>query len=213
MPPRPAAPSRQARPVSAIYVGKGASPNLHDLAKSPHFASYPSLINLPDLPEQPRSPSPSSSAGSPKSGLPSPPATNSTESGSTGDPATVRERPLSLHSNGSASTSNSSHYTAETPKNRSVNGSDSRSSSRQGHVQDEVVEESADYDDDYDKDNDHESNADGDDTARFDRRLLASNDHDKSSSENMIALQRAQNLAKRTRMVCDDARLTFSSFM
>ena len=202
MPPRPVLKVRQGRPVSAVYIGKG--PNPQDPAQS---ASYNSFLDgaPPALPDLPEPPSPTSSAGSIKSGLPSPPATNSTGSGSTGDPATIaiRERPLSLHSNSSASTSSGSHYAVATPMKRSVNGNpSSRSSSRLGDVK---MEDSG-FDDDFDKEHDkgNENNGDGDDTARLDRRLLSiSNDDDKpkSSSENLLALQRVKSLAQRNRMV------------
>ncbi|KAF8956537.1 hypothetical protein BDZ97DRAFT_1925433 [Flammula alnicola] len=202
--------TRQGRPVSAVYIGKASSPNLQDFTHSAQFSSaYPSLIDgtPPGLPDLPEPPSPVSSVGSVKSGLPSPPATNSTGSGSTGDPATIalRERPLSLHSNSSASTSSGSHHTVSTPMKRSSNVTTSRSSSRLGNQDDTGAE--GDFDDDYDKenDNDNESNQDGDDTARLDRKLLSNSNHDdkpKSSSENVLALQRVRSLAQRNRLVC-----------
>ncbi|KXN82343.1 hypothetical protein AN958_02673 [Leucoagaricus sp. SymC.cos] len=81
MPPRPIVKSRD-RPTSAIYIGAAPVPGS---APSPAHASS-SNEPLPDLPGPP---SPVSSVGS---GLPSPPATNSTGSGSTGDPASIALR-------------------------------------------------------------------------------------------------------------------------
>ncbi|KAI9507614.1 hypothetical protein F5148DRAFT_89304 [Russula earlei] len=60
--------SSKRRPLSAIFLGDGSTP------------SSTSSSELPDLPEPP-----SPGAASTHSGLPSPPATNSTGSGSTGD--------------------------------------------------------------------------------------------------------------------------------
>ena len=131
---------------------------------------------MPDLPE-PEPPSPSSSVSSAKSGLPSPPATNSTGSGSVGDPATIafRARPVSLHSNNSsASTSSGNHHTP-VMSSREDTGAE------------------GDFDDDHDNENDNEN--DGDDTARLDRRLLG---NENRSSE---ALQRVRSLAQRNRLV------------
>ena len=72
------------------------------------------------------------------------------------------------------------------------------SNSRLGHVQEDTGAD-GDFDDDYDNDND--SNLDGDDTARLDRRLLGGADNAKSSSENVLALQRVRSLAQRNKMV------------
>lgn len=69
--PRPSYSSK--RPLSAIFIGSGSS----------------SSLNLPDLPDIPVENSPTSS-----SGLPSPPATNSTGSGSTGADAGNTRRAL-----------------------------------------------------------------------------------------------------------------------
>ena len=205
MPPRPAIKARQARPVSAIYLGKASSPNLQDLTNSPHFSSaYPSLIDgtPPALPDLPEPPSPTSSVGSVKTGLPSPPATNSTGSGSTGDPATIRERPVSLHSDSSASTTSSNQNTIAA---RSNNGRNSRSSSRLGNVSQEDLGVEGNFDDDYDRenDNDNDSNPDGDDTARLDIKMMNNrNEKPRSSSDNVLALQRVKTLAQRNRLVC-----------
>ncbi|KAF8157941.1 hypothetical protein B0H34DRAFT_797374 [Crassisporium funariophilum] len=206
MPPRPVLKVKQNRPLSAVYIGKGPAPNLQHLLQSPQqSSSYSSIAEGDSLPDLPEPPSPSSSIGSVRSGLPSPPATNSTGSGSTGDPATiaVRERPLSLHSNSSASTSSGSHHTVSTPMKRSGNGVRSRSNSSLAQYPDT----SGDFDDDYDneKNNDNENDLDGDDTARLDRKLLANadNGNHKGSSENVLALQRVKTLAQRNRMALD----------
>ncbi|KAH9480682.1 hypothetical protein JR316_0007282 [Psilocybe cubensis] len=207
MPPRPVIKTRQGRPVSAVYIGKGPSPSLQDLSNN--ASGYASLIDgtPPTLPDLPEPASPVSSHGSVKSGLPSPPATNSTGSGSTGDPATIalRQRPLSHHSNSSTSTGGA------TPVARSSSRSSTRSEDR---LSDMKIEDlggvEGDFDDDYDKENDidNESNFDGDDTARLDRRLLANknmseSDLRKSSSEHITALQKVKTLAQRNRMALD----------
>jgi len=178
----------------------------------------------------------------PGSGLPSPPATNSTGSGSTGDPATIRgesktiSRPLSLHSNSSngASTSTESYRQQHQQHMRrstssSINIGSMVSGNGNGRLQDVEMDGGGgevglegDYDDDYvkedeiqrerrefdepnddDDDNaDNESNVDdGDDTARMDRRFL-DRLQERSSTENVLALQRVKNLAQRNRMVC-----------
>ncbi|KAF5311565.1 hypothetical protein D9611_009505 [Ephemerocybe angulata] len=191
MPPRPAAKAKE-RPTSAIYLGgagkksnsgaNGAAYNSYSSSSSPHLTNglYP---NLPDLPEPP---SPASSRGSSDSGLPSPPATNSTGSGSTGDPGSVarRQRPLSFASDSSTSTGSSTNKAMSDASRRR---SSSRASSRLAHTND--------YDDDYEEDNDNDNDADGDNTARLDRRH-----HVKSSSENVMAMQRVMSLTQRNRM-------------
>lgn len=195
MPPRPAIKSKESRPVSAIYLGNPAnaagSTNSH-ITQTPHSSSSASYLAngssnaLPDLPEPP---SPSSSIDSRGSGLPSPPATNSTGSGSTGDPGSIalRQRPLSLASDSSASTGSSHRTLSERTPMPSVPSS-VRSSSRQGYLHDD--ERLSNHDDDEPDDN----NLDGDDTARLDRRLHV-------TSENILALQRVKNLTQRNRMV------------
>jgi hypothetical protein len=151
MPPRPALKVKQNRPISAIYLGKGAHSHALQPSSSPHTEGTP-----PQLPDLPEPSSPSSSIGSVQSGLPSPPATNSTGSGSTGDPATIafRKRPLSHDSNSSNSTSSG---TASTPMKRSSDGS-------------EMGVEDDDYDRENDNDNDNDSN---DDTARLNENIMA----------------------------------------
>lgn len=62
-----------------------------------------------------------------------------------------------------------------------------------------------DFDDDYDRanDNDNDSNPDGDDTARLDIRMMNNrNEKPRSSSDNVLALQRVRTLAQRNRLVC-----------
>lgn len=77
MPPRVSGPRATQRPLSAIFIGSAA----------PAVGTNP----LPDLPEPP-----SPSGSSVGSGLPSPPATNSTGGSSTSDPATIsHHRPMS----------------------------------------------------------------------------------------------------------------------
>jgi hypothetical protein len=210
MPLRPVSKLREGRPVSAVFIGKGfgSNANIQEALQASQLSSG-SLGTPPSIPDLPEPPSPSSSAGSVKSGLPSPPATNSTGSGSTGDPATiaVRNRPLSLHSNSSASTSSGSHNTIATPIRRSLDAnyvkapSSSRSSSR---LADRSMDDSGvdgDFGDDYDKENDN-NDLDGDDTARLDRKQLGGHtDKSNTSNENKAALQKAQSLAQRNRLV------------
>src|SRR5260221_338420 len=147
MPPRSSLKPKEGRPVSAVYIGKG------DVSHSPskEASHSPQLLvsSSPALPELPEPPSPSSSIGSVKSGLPSPPGTNSTGSGSTGDPATIRERPISLHSNSSTSTSSGSHSTFRR------DAPSSRSSSRLADYKMDSSGTDGDFDDDYDKENEH----------------------------------------------------------
>lgn len=78
---------RNTRPNSAIYLGEG-NPFHQGISSTPP--------NLPDLPEPPDPSSPVSSTGS---GLPSPPATNSTGSGSIGDPSSIAVRTRSSAKN------------------------------------------------------------------------------------------------------------------
>lgn len=199
MPLRPVLKPKEGRPVSAVYIGKGDASN----SGSNEASRSPQVSTSTSLPELPEPPSPTYSIGSVKSGLPSPPGTNSTGSGSTGDPATIaiRKRPISLHSNSSTSTSSGSHTT---PVRRDA--SSSRSSSRLADHEDKPPADSR-FDDDYDRDHEHEddSNLDGDDTARLDRNLLSPHSMDtlksKSSSETKFALQRAKSLAQRNRLV------------
>lgn len=161
---RPSFVSSNARPLSAIFLGSVSSPN-----------------NLPDLPEPP--PSPGAASNGSGSGLPSPPATNSTGSGSTGDDTanfgSVRRRPASL--------SNPPKSSYSTPPNANMlNGSyDNEINSR---LTTNIKE---DYEDD-EIENDNEE----DNTARLDRRRSL-----KTPNENILALQRVKSLTQRNRMV------------
>ncbi|KAG9311202.1 hypothetical protein JVU11DRAFT_8277 [Chiua virens] len=159
MPPRSLLPSSR-RPLSAIFLG-------------PLPPKDPKEANIPDLPEPPESPAISSSGC-----LPSPPATNSTGSGSTGDnnsanSGSVRQRPVSY--SGSPSTmmpSEMSDKLISTTKTSRPNS------------------------DDEDDENDHAGEEDH--TARLDRRVGLN-----SPCENIAALQRVKSLAQRNRMALD----------
>ncbi|KAF9031465.1 hypothetical protein BJ165DRAFT_1411160 [Panaeolus papilionaceus] len=217
MPPRPALKVKQSRPLSAVYIGKGSFINEIAAGTPP---------NLPDLPEPP---SPGSSPVSMKSGLPSPPATNSTGSGSTGDPATVAVRGRFVDSgSGGAGPSvdgpmrsyqhqhqhqGSSSSTAEVEFDDDYEHSDDRGD--EGHENEECISSTKQHDIDDDEgvygdvggdgDDDDEG---GDDTARLDRRLMAGASgglalNAKSSSENVMALQRVRSLAQRNRLALD----------
>ncbi|KAG8214349.1 hypothetical protein J3R82DRAFT_9318 [Butyriboletus roseoflavus] len=157
MPPRSLVASSR-RPLSAIFLGSLPPKN-------------PKETDIPDLPEPPESPGVVS-----PSGLPSPPATNSTGSGSTGDngsanSGSIRQRPVSYSSSPSAM------MPTETYDGPMALFKTSRPNS-----------------DDEDDENDHAGEEDN--TARLDRRLAV-----KSPSENIAALQRVKSLAQRNRMV------------
>lgn len=157
MPPRSLVASSR-RPLSAIFLGSLPPKD-------------PKEANIPDLPEPPESPG----AVSP-SGLPSPPASNSTGSGSTGDnnsanSGSIRQRPVSYSGSPIAMTP------TETYDKPIAISKTSRPNS-----------------DDEDDENDHVGEEDI--TARLDRRIGA-----KSPSENTAALQRVKSLAQRNRMV------------
>ncbi|KAG6376854.1 hypothetical protein JVT61DRAFT_880 [Boletus reticuloceps] len=159
MPPRSLVASSR-RPLSAIFLGSLPPKD-------------PKEANIPDLPEPPESPG----AASP-SGLPSPPASNSTGSSSTGDSnsansGSIRQRPVSYSGSPSAMMS------TETYDKPIVMYKSSRPNS-----------------DDEDDENDHTGEEDI--TARLDRRIGA-----KGTSENIAALQRVKSLAQRNRMALD----------
>ncbi|EMD39581.1 hypothetical protein CERSUDRAFT_92078 [Gelatoporia subvermispora B] len=157
--PRPTG-GTKSRPLSAIYIGPASSPNL---------SSPPSI---PDLPEPP---SPTSSGGS---GLPSPPASNSTGSGST-NAGSIRQRPAQRKNGASPDA-----FAADMPNGTRT---EERSRSRAGSVVDD--------DDPYEHENDE------DNTARFvDGRRRSLKD---APADNMTALQRVKSLTQRNRMVLD----------
>jgi hypothetical protein len=145
------------RPLSAIFLGDG-----------PTTPSTSSASELPDLPE-PLSPG----AASTHSGLPSPPATNSTGSGSTGDSREV----VDLHSVPLPSSA-----LAMRNERQSISRS-SRASSPAG---------SGEY-------RREEGDDEEDTTARLDhgRRRGAS-----QSNDHVVTLQRVMSLTQRNRMVC-----------
>lgn len=166
--------SSSSRPLSAIYIGSVSKPS-----------------HIPDLPEPPPSPGAEVSSGS-ESGLPSPPATNSTGSGSTGDDTTnfgsVRQRPASYEAYSSPTPhSSSSSHTLTSMHNGSPNNSRTTT---------QIQED--DEDDEHDNDNDE------DNTARLDRRRSL-----KDASENLMALQRVKSLTQRNRMVSRHLFLIF----
>lgn len=170
MPVRPSFANRDstgstARPISAIYLGPTAT-----------TPSTPS--KLPDLPEPPPSPGAESNSSGHGSGLPSPPATNSSES--TGDDTTnfgsVRQRPASYSHSSSSANMNGSSYNTE-------HSSRSMQNLNEG-------------DDDLDDENDIDNN-DEDNTARLERRRSLKS----PNNENLLALQRVKSLTQRNRMV------------
>lgn len=166
---RPTFSSNKYRPLSAIFLGSISTPS-----------------HIPALPEPP--PSPGAESNGSSSGLPSPPATNSTGSGSTGDDTTnfgsVRQRPVS-YSQTPPSPPETGGKTTSTMSNRTYNTETIYRSTTN-------INEDNEGDDDNDNDND-----DGEDnTARLDRRRAS-----KSPSENSLALQRVKSLTQRNRMV------------
>ena len=155
MPPRPvlrlSLKVEQNRPISAIYIGKDT--NSRALQPTPSSLSPTQEATSPPLPDLPKLPSPRSRIRSVQSGLPSPPATNSTGSGSTtGDPPIINFQERSILSHHSNSMNSG---TASTPMKHSLNGSE------------------AEYDD-YDKENgnDYDNDSD-DDTATLNAKVIA----------------------------------------
>ena len=229
MPPRPAPPSSSTKSnkyatnrLSAVYIGPNPISNSYHSSSSPsqpsHISARSPPVGNPDIPDLPEPPSPGGSS----TGLPSPPATNSTGSGngSTGDPTSVatheRERPVSLNSSSSSSSSLTAGGSAALTgaashrKNGSVGSIASAASTAR------LDERSGDGEhgdvDDNDYDNFHndgrmlghgnhmhneEDVEDGDDTARLDRRQPLGN----TSNENVLALQRVRTLTERNRVV------------
>lgn len=176
MTPRPSFGSKS-RPLSAIFLGSVSSPN-----------------NLPSLPEPPPSPGAESNDSGNGSGLPSPPATNSTGSESTGDDTanfgSVRQRPASYSYLNEKSYSNMSHGDYD----NEIAHRNSRSTTN-------IAENKED-------DNDNDNDNDEDNTARLvGRRSI----QDQSTSENLQAIQRVKSLTQRNRMVSMH-RLIFCKF-
>lgn len=158
---RPLAGNKQ-RPLSAIFIG-----------------SLDSTYSPPDLPSLPEPPSPSGSSH--RSGLPSPPATNSTGSGSVGEDldttftGSLRKKSTSLV-----------HSRSDMPYGTRDNPGDRRRS------------RSIDEDDDeaYEHENDEEHTA----------RLSLDNQRSPKMvpSDNVSAIKRVANLAERNRLVRPD---------
>lgn len=163
MTPRPSLATKP-RPSSAIYLG-------------------PPPLDIPDLPEPP---SPVSSNGS---GLPSPPATNSTGSGSTeSTSAHDRDRPRPVSLTLSANMLNGTNI-------KTFQAAFAQNSHPKSNLKNQPHSSPDEYDED-DNDNDNDNDNDEDNTARLDRRHSL-----KTASENVIALQRVKSLTQRNRMV------------
>lgn len=166
---RPTLHSNKSRPLSAIFLGSISTPS-----------------HLPALPEPP--PSPGADSDGSESGLPSPPATNSTGSGSNGDDTTnfgsVRQRPAS-YSHPHPDTSESTPSMPSAIYNPEIRSRSTTNINEEQHMSD---------DDEHDNDFD-----DGEDnTAKMDKRRSL-----KGSNENTMALQRVKSLAQRNRMVSE----------
>ncbi|KZP18936.1 hypothetical protein FIBSPDRAFT_863294 [Athelia psychrophila] len=166
---RPTLHSNKSRPLSAIFLGSISTPS-----------------HLPALPEPP--PSPGADSDGSESGLPSPPATNSTGSGSNGDDTTnfgsVRQRPAS-YSHPHPDTSESTPSMPSAIYNPEIRSRSTTNINEEQHMSD---------DDEHDNDFD-----DGEDnTAKMDKRRSL-----KGSNENTMALQRVKSLAQRNRMALD----------
>lgn len=171
MPLRPSLSFNKDRPSSAIYIGNGAtnattasSASTSSHKRTPSISNFPQ--SLPDLPEPP------SPVLNNSSGLPSPPATNSTGSGSTGDPtsaagAAPRRAPTS------------------TPRT-------TRKTMTSHHATNSVGELDTEGDGDF-LDEDH--------TARIRSAALGRHAVAAASSENVAALHRVKSLAERNKVV------------
>ncbi|TFK85329.1 hypothetical protein K466DRAFT_494954 [Polyporus arcularius HHB13444] len=144
----------KSRPLSAIFIGSAGS-------------------TPPALPDLPEPPSPGTS-----SGLPSPPATNSTGSGSVGE--------------GSTNAGSIRHRTPSSKSNSSMSGGGSDRSSGYSKKRSSITEDDEDAD---------ENENDEDHTARLsaDRRRS----FPKDAPDNQAALQRVKSLTQRNRMVLD----------
>ncbi len=142
----------KSRPLSAIFIGSAGS-------------------TPPALPDLPEPPSPGTS-----SGLPSPPATNSTGSGSVGE--------------GSTNAGSIRHRTPSSKSNSSMSGGVSDRSSGYSKKRSSITEDDEDAD---------ENENDEDHTARLsaDRRRS----FPKDAPDNQAALQRVKSLTQRNRMV------------
>ncbi|CDO71659.1 hypothetical protein BN946_scf184915.g3 [Trametes cinnabarina] len=156
MTPRPVL-APKSRPLSAIFIGSAGS-------------TPPSL---PDLPEPP---SPISSPDASASGLPSPPATNSTGSGSVGE--------------GSSTAGSLRHRTPSSKVSSDMTGGAGDRSYGYNKKRSSTMD---------DEDEPEENENDEDNTARLsdDRRRS----FPKVADDNQSALQRVKNLTQRNRMV------------
>lgn len=172
MPLRPSLSFNKDRPSSAIYIGNGA-PNA-TTASSASTSTHkrtPSISNFPQsLQDLPEPPSPVLSSSS--SGLPSPPATNSTGSGSTGDPT---------------SAAGTAPRRAPTSNPRTT-----RKTKSSHHATNSVSELDTEGDSDL-LDEDH--------TARIRSAALGRHAMAAASSENVAALHRVKSLAERNKLV------------
>ncbi|KAJ3528264.1 hypothetical protein NM688_g8021 [Phlebia brevispora] len=163
MTPRPNFTHKQ-RPLSAIYIGSLGSNSSANTASPP---------DLPKLPEPP-SISPGSS-----SGLPSPPATNSTGSGSVGDEGTDKKGSV-----------------RQRPSQRPLSTSDMYNGIKSKVASDMSSASTLNDDDELNDENDE------DDTARFSLSRTYSTPRT-NSTESMSALQRVKSLTERNRQVLD----------
>lgn len=166
---RPTFSSNKSRPLSAIFLGSISTPS-----------------HIPALPEPP--PSPGAESNGSSSGLPSPPATNSTGSGSTGDDTTnfgsVRQRPISY-----------SHTSPSPPDTGARTSTMLNGTHNTETIYRSTTNINEDYEDD-DDENDNDNDDGEDNTERLDRRRSL-----KSPTENSLALQRVKSLTQRNRMV------------
>ncbi|KIY51540.1 hypothetical protein FISHEDRAFT_56681 [Fistulina hepatica ATCC 64428] len=152
------------RPNSAIYIGHSSQGSFQ----------IPKITGLPELLSESPLPSPTSS------GLPSPPATSSTGSGSTGDPGSIALR----------SSSSSKKLDELNDNNNLFEGS-----VKVFHAAFSKAAKKPYHDNDDSHDYDFRNNDEEDNTARFSM--------DRTSSENQDALQRVKSLTLRNRMALD----------
>lgn len=187
MTPRPSVALKQQRPLSAIFIGSLGS------------ISSSTPPDLPRLPEPPVSPGGSSNASG--SGLPSPPATNSTGSGSVGDDSTA-----AAGSQRKRSSTQRPYVVAADMYDDAKNdlARSNRTSSRNKHSSHSknhsIVSTSLTDEEDDPHDNDNDEDA----TARFSSISRGKSGRVTSpprAEEHSSALQRVRSLTERNRMV------------
>ncbi|KAK7462336.1 hypothetical protein VKT23_007937 [Stygiomarasmius scandens] len=211
--PRP----KHSRPNSAVYIG--TDPLLHKLASTP-----PGIPDLPEPPEPELEGESESldyferdgkereredayadeSESDRESGLPSPPATNSTGSGSTGDPASIALR-------GSGNNRRRIVAAKRTSTSSMLNEANVKTFHKAFNMDDDNhdssnVQQQNQYDlgmDDDDPDIDQDDGEEGEHTAKLLRRHSIRSSSTTSGSENSQTLERVKSLTERNRLALD----------